>query len=179
MMVFERDGHECILAVWNENWECTGCGPCESSLELAFTMKLILHTISLPLRHVFRTSHGRNTVQENLLVELRDGDLAGYGEGTSFSYYGATAAGMAADLDAARAEIESWSSLDPVELWHHALPLLGHNTFAQAALDEAAHDLHGKRLGQPTYKLWGLKLIDLPCSDYTLGIDELENTLAI
>ncbi len=67
-------------------------------------MKLILRTISLPLRHVFRTSHGANTVQENLLVELRDGDLAGYGEGTSFNYYDASAAGMTADLEAARAK---------------------------------------------------------------------------
>jgi L-alanine-DL-glutamate epimerase-like enolase superfamily enzyme len=142
-------------------------------------MKLILRTISLPLRHVFRTSHGANTVQENLLVELRDGDLAGYGEGTSFNYYGATAAGMTADLEAVRAEIESWPAADPAELWQRALPLLGHNRFALAALDEAAHDLHGKRLGQPTYKLWGLKLDNLPCSDYTLGIDDLENTLAI
>jgi L-alanine-DL-glutamate epimerase-like enolase superfamily enzyme len=142
-------------------------------------MKLILRTISLPLRHVFRTSHGANTVQENLLVELRDGDLAGYGEGTSFNYYGASAAGMTADLEAARAEIESWPAGDPAALWQRALPLLGNSTFALAALDEAAHDLHGKRLGQPTYRLWGLKLENLPCSDYTLGIDELENTLAI
>jgi L-alanine-DL-glutamate epimerase-like enolase superfamily enzyme len=142
-------------------------------------MRLILRTISLPLRHVFRTSHGANTVQENLLVELRDGDLAGYGEGTSFNYYGASAAGMTADLEAARAQIESWSAADPAELWQLALPLLDHNRFALAALDEAAHDLHGKRLGVPTYRHWGLALDNIPCSDYTLGIDELDNTLAI
>jgi L-alanine-DL-glutamate epimerase-like enolase superfamily enzyme len=86
---------------------------------------------------------------------------------------------MTADLESVRTQIECWPVLEPEELWQRAMPLLGHNSFALAALDEAAHDLHGKRLGQPTYKLWGLKLENLPCSDYTLGIDELENTLAI
>ena len=142
-------------------------------------MQLKLRTISLPLRHVFRTSHGAALVQENALVELRDGDLAGYGEGASLSYYRVTAADMVADLEAARGLIVSCSPGDPAELWQRVLPQLGHNRFALAALDAAAHDLHGKRLGMPTYRLWSLTLENLPCSDYTLGIDELQNTLAI
>ena len=87
-------------------------------------MKLIVRTISLPLRHVFRTSHGAATVQETCLVELRDGDLAGYGEGSTTTYYGITAADMAADLEAARQEIESAPVGDPAELWDRVLPLL-------------------------------------------------------
>ncbi len=142
-------------------------------------MQLKSRTISLPLRHVFRISRGATTVQENVLVELRDGDLAGYGEAASSAYYGVTAAGIVADLEAARSEIESWPPGDPAELWPHAFSLMGHNRFALAALDEAAHDLHGKRLGMPTYRLWGLELDRVPSSDYTLGIDTLENTLAI
>ena len=142
-------------------------------------MKMIVRTVSLPLRHVFRTSHGAATVQENVLVELRDGDLAGYGEGSTTTYYGITATDMAADIEAVRSEIESWPPGDPAELWQRALPLLGHDRFALAALDAAAHDLHGKRLGKPNYRLWGLDLTNIPCSNYTLGIDALENTLAI
>jgi L-alanine-DL-glutamate epimerase-like enolase superfamily enzyme len=48
-----------------------------------------------------------------------------------------------------------------------------------AALDAAAHDLWGKKLGRPTYRVWGLELDRVPPSDYTLGIDTLENTLRI
>ena len=110
-------------------------------------MQLKLRTIDLPLRHVFRTAHGASLVQENVLVELRDGDLAGYGEGASSPYYGVTAAGMVADLEAARGAIESWTLADPAELWQRALPLLGANRFALAALDAAAHDLWGKKAG--------------------------------
>ena len=59
------------------------------------------------------------------------------------------------------------------------MPLLAHDRFALAALDAAAHDLWGKKLGQPTYRLWGLELDRIPLSNYTLGIDTIENTLEI
>jgi len=142
-------------------------------------MQLLLHTIKLPMRHVFRIAHGSTVVQENVLVELRDRDLAGYGEGASLPYYGITAANMVEDLAAARSQIETWPLGDPADLWQRALPLLGHNRFALAALDAAVHDLWGKKLGQPTYRVWGLELDRIPLSDYTLGIDTIENTLKI
>ena len=86
---------------------------------------------------------------------------------------------MIAHLESARREIESWPLADPAELWQRALPLLGHDRFALAALDAAVHDLWGKKLGKPTYRLWGLDLARVPVSDYTLGIDTIENKLRI
>ena len=142
-------------------------------------MQLTLRIVDLPLRHVFRTAHGATMVQQNVLVELRDGDLAGFGEGASSRYYGVTVAKMVADLEAARGAIESWPLADPAELWQRALPLLAENRFALAALDAAAHDLWGKKLARPTYRVWGLELDRIPLSDYTLGIDSVENTLKI
>jgi L-alanine-DL-glutamate epimerase-like enolase superfamily enzyme len=142
-------------------------------------VQLLLRTIQLPMRHVFRIAHGTTVVQENVLVELRDGDLAGYGEGASLPYYGVTAANMVEDLESARSQIESWPLGDPADLWQRALPLLGHDRFALAALDAAVHDLWGKRLRQPTYRVWGLELDRVPPSDYTFGIDTIENTLRI
>jgi hypothetical protein len=52
--------------------------------------------------------------------------------------------------------------------------VLGDRPFAQCALDEAAHDLWGKRLGRPVYELWGLSTRDNPPSDYTIGIDAID-----
>ncbi|NDA65508.1 MAG: dipeptide epimerase, partial [Verrucomicrobia bacterium] len=43
-------------------------------------MQLRLRLIDLPLRHAFTISVGSITVQQNLLVELRDGGFTGYGE---------------------------------------------------------------------------------------------------
>jgi L-Ala-D/L-Glu epimerase len=142
-------------------------------------LKLNLGIVDLPLRYVFRTSHGATTVQRNLLVEVRAGDIAGYGEGAPMSYYGISAADMLADLQKARGEIESWTLADPAELWQRALPLLKDDRFALAALDAAIHDLWGKKLGQPTWRIWGLTIDRVPCSNYTLGIDTIENLLGI
>jgi L-Ala-D/L-Glu epimerase len=139
-------------------------------------MKLLLRNIALPLRHAFTISQGTTTVQKNLLVELREAGLSGYGEGASSHAYRAfTADSMRADLEAARARIESEPLDDPAALWERLQPVLGRNRFALCALDEAAHDLWGKKLGQPVWKLWGLALRDLPSSNYTIGIDTIDN----
>jgi L-alanine-DL-glutamate epimerase-like enolase superfamily enzyme len=45
-------------------------------------------------------------------------------------------------------------------------------------LDQAAHDLWGKKCGQPVYKLWGLTLDRTPLSNYTIGIDTLEKMVS-
>lgn len=137
-------------------------------------MQLTLREIDLPLRHAFTISVGSITVQRNLLVELSEGGQTGYGEGASGSAFVAfTAAGMRADLEAARARIEAERLDDPAALWDRLQPVLGHNRFAMCALDEAAHDLWGKQRGQPVWKLWGLTQTGGPLSDYTIGIADV------
>jgi L-Ala-D/L-Glu epimerase len=137
-------------------------------------MELILRDIAMPLRHVFRIAHGETAVQESLLVELREGGVSGYGEGAPLSYYGVTAATIRQALEAARSRIESETLDDPAALWQRLLPVLGDQRFAFCAVDQAAHDLWGKKLGQPVYRLWGLELKNLPLSDYTIGIDAID-----
>jgi L-Ala-D/L-Glu epimerase len=141
-------------------------------------MQLRLQEIALPMRHTFTIAHGSTSVQHNLLVELRDGNLAGYGEGAPSTFYSATVATMRQALEAVRSQIEAQTYDPPEALWQRMLPLLGHDRFALCALDEAAHDLWGKRLGQPVYRLWGLQLDHLPLSNYTIGIDPVEKMVA-
>lgn len=138
-------------------------------------MRLHLRKIYLPLRHPFTISHGTTTVQEDLLVQLSEDGVTGYGEGaSSHAYQAFTADSMLADLEAVRTRIESEHLDDPAALWDRLVPVLSHNRFALCALDEAAHDLWGKKLGQPVWKLWGLELRNLPVSNYTIGIDTIE-----
>jgi len=147
-------------------------------------MELILHEFALPLRHTFTISHGSTDIQPTLIVELRDIDnsagrtLRGFGEATETRYYGVTVETMRDAIEAARAAVEGASLDDPAAFWQQMLPLLGHNRFALCALDEAAHDLWGKRLGQPVYKRWGLSLDRVPLSNYTIGIDTIERMVA-
>ena len=141
-------------------------------------MQLILRDLHLPMRHAFTIAHGTTTVQHNLLVELRESGVSGYGEGAASRAYAFTAANMRAALEAARPRIERERLNDPAEFWGRMLPALGHNRFALCALDEAAHDLWGKLRGAPVWKLWGLELRGLPSSDYTIGIDPVEKMVA-
>ena len=45
------------------------------------------------------------------------------------------------------------------------------DTAAKAAIDIALHDLVGKLLGAPWYKIWGLNPSDTPDTTFTIGID--------
>jgi L-alanine-DL-glutamate epimerase-like enolase superfamily enzyme len=48
---------------------------------------------------------------------------------------------------------------------------LGDNPSARAALSTALHDLVGRRLGVPLWKLWGLDPGTAPASTFTIGLD--------
>ncbi|MBI1176959.1 dipeptide epimerase [bacterium] len=142
-------------------------------------MKLRLRDIHLPMRHPFTIALGTTTVQHNLLVELEQDGMVGYGEGaSSHAYESFTAESMRTALEGARAMIEDETLTDPTEFWDRVLPVLGHNRFALCALDEAAHDLWGKLNGAPVWKLWGLDLHHFPFSDYTIGIDSIDKMVA-
>ena len=142
-------------------------------------MKLELRDLHLPMRHPFTIAHGTTTIQQNLLVELQQDGVTGYGEGASCDAYPEfTASSMRAALEAARPQIEREMLVDPPQLWDRLFPVLGHNRFALCALDEAAHDLWGKLRGAPVWRLWGLELRNLPLSNYTIGMDPVEKMVA-
>lgn len=136
-------------------------------------MDLKLHAMSLPLRHPFRVAHGVRDTQHNLIVELVDGDVRGYGEAAAIPYYHVTQESMSASIEKVRKEIEAGGWSEPSELWERLYPLMRDDLFALAAVDEAAHDLWGKREGRAVHDLWGLDKSVIPVTDYTIGIDEI------
>ena len=138
-------------------------------------MKLTIEDIHLPLRHPFTTSLGTTTVQHNLLITLEAEGVKGYGEGaSSHAWHAYTPDSMRGALEVVRPLIEGSPFNTPEDLWTRVFPALGENPFALCALDEAAHDLWGKRQGSPVWKLWGLSLDRIPPSDYTIGIDTID-----
>ena len=141
-------------------------------------MQLKIHEFDLPLAHTFTISRESITVQKTLIVELEEDGYRGYGEATTNNYYGFTFENMAAAIERVRGDLESHTLEDPVALWQQLHPKLKDNPFAQCALDQAAHDLWGKKLGQPVYRLWGLEAKNLPPTDYTIGIDEIDVMVA-
>ncbi|MDJ1492744.1 dipeptide epimerase [Cytophagaceae bacterium DM2B3-1] len=141
-------------------------------------MNLILRSFDLPLKHTFTISYDSRDVQPTLIVELTDGIHHGYGEATSNPYYGVTIESMTAILESLRNQIQDTPILSPEAFWLEMHSVLKDHSFAQCALDIAAHDWYGKSIGEPLYKHWGLSTQNLPLTNYTIGIDSVEKMVA-
>jgi len=128
-------------------------------------MKLHWEPITLELRTTFRVAHGASDQRHNVLVYLDDG----VGEAAAVPYYGETQQGI----------IEYLKSVpelgdDPFDMDAVLAKRPAGSRAARSAIDEALHDLWGKKLGQPLYKLFGLNPNNLPLTSFTIGMDEPE-----
>jgi L-alanine-DL-glutamate epimerase-like enolase superfamily enzyme len=141
-------------------------------------MNLSLHRVLLPLAHTFTISRESISTQPSLIVELEHDGVRGYGEVGENAYYGHTFASITASLERAAGRIGEYAERTPIELWPEMHAAIGGDTFALSALDMAAHDLRGKRLGIPTWQDWGLEWVNVPDSSYTIGIDTIDTMVA-
>ncbi len=147
-------------------------------------MKLFFHPHTLKYKHTFKIAHTTRDVQETLIVELQDTDaggnvISGFGEATDNPYYNVSIEGMKEALEKIKFQIEAFKLTDtpsgtPEVFWKEMHQYLKHAPFAHCALDMAAQDLYGKKLGKPLYQLWGLLPEKVPVSNYTIGIDTIE-----
>ncbi len=128
-------------------------------------MKLHWEPITLDLKTTFRVAHGASDQRHNVLVYLDDG----VGEAATVPYYGETREGILEYL-------ESVPDLgdDPFDMDFVLSKRPAGSRAARSAIDEALHDLWGKKLSQPLYKLFGLNPMNLPLTSFTIGIDEPE-----
>ena len=142
-------------------------------------MKFHVRRLSLPLKHAFTISRETITNQSSVLVELEHEGIRGYGEVTENEFYGHTFESIAASLSRlSQTSIERYIVESPLDVWAILQEEMGGDMFAMAALDIAAHDLRGKRLGIPTWQDWGLEWNDIPDSSFTIGIDTIERMVA-
>lgn len=131
--------------------------------------------LDLPLVSVWRISRGARTHAYNVLVRLNWTDAhgttwEGLGEAAPYAYYGELRGTVEAALDAFAPLLGD----DPFAInaiMDRLEARVRHNTGAKAAIDMALHDLVGKVLGQPTWRLWGLDPAGGPETSYSIGID--------
>jgi L-alanine-DL-glutamate epimerase-like enolase superfamily enzyme len=140
-------------------------------------LRLQLRRYRLQLRHRFQISRDAYDEQESLIVALSSGDQTGYGETTANPYYGMDADLMENEIESVRHEIESYKFEDPAS-FHNFLSNLSLPPFILCALDLAAWDLYGKKLGKPLYELWGTTTDYYPITNYTIGLDTVDNMIA-
>ncbi|HEX2450810.1 MAG TPA: dipeptide epimerase [Gemmatimonadales bacterium] len=134
--------------------------------------------LDLHTKHPFLIARGGQAQHRTIWVRLRDGDGAeGWGEAAATTYYGETPETVLAALSTYVLHLPD----DPAGLERAERALeaaLGDNPSARAALSAALHDLVGKRLGVPVWKLWGLDPTTAPPSTFTIGLDSPEKMRA-
>lgn len=127
----------------------------------------------LELKHVFTVASFSRSTTPVILTELEYDGLIGYGEASMPPYLGESQQSVASFLN--NVDFSFFSSpLETEELLHYIDQVDTKNTAAKAALDIAIHDLVGKILGQPFYKIWGLTPARIPPTSFTIGIDTQE-----
>lgn len=141
-------------------------------------MKISYKTYQLPFTYPFTISKGTKTHQPTLIVELEFMGIKGYGEAPAISYYNIPVEKMVEDLEQKKIFIEKYAFNDPERFWHYLHHLFPHNSFLVCALDMAGWDLYGKLKRKPLYTLWGLDTAQSPVTDFTIGIDTVENMVA-
>ncbi len=145
-------------------------------------IRLTTKVYALPLKHVFTIARGSTSVRETLIISLSTGNVTGYGEATSNRYYHATIPELTTAIDSVKPMIEGFEFDDPAELIEQLLPEIASelrgNSFALCAIDLALHDLWGKLVGQPLWKLWDLDTVLSPISNFTIGIDSVDKMVA-
>lgn len=141
-------------------------------------MELILRSFNLKLKHTFSISRESYNEQPTLIVELKDGELSGFGEATSNPYYKITVQSMMEALTAIKPLIEASKNKTPEEFWQIMYSHLKQNMFALCALDLAYNDLCARKKGKKLYELWNYNISNNPLTNYTIGIDSIEKMVS-
>lgn len=140
-------------------------------------LQLKYEVVEHKFRYPFTTHKETKTHQPALIVSLGLGAYRGWGEAPAISYYGVTTDAMVATLEAKRTAIERYALTEPGRFWHFLHHLIPGDHFLTAALDIAAWDLFAQMRRMPLHKALGIHWQLPPITDYTLGMDTLDNML--
>lgn len=133
-------------------------------------LKLSFKPYDLELSHTFTVAgYSRNTTPV-VLTQIEYEGFVGYGEASMPPYLGESQETVTKFLN--KVDLSQFNDpfrideiLDYIELVDTK------NRAAKACIDIALHDLIGKIVNQPLYRLWGLTPENTPMTSYTIGID--------
>ena len=152
---------------------CKGTGSAPAVISAGDRLRLSYYFYDLQLEHVFTVASYSRTFTPDVQVEIRYGDLVGYGEASLPQYLGQTQQTVGAFLDKVRLE-QFTDPLQIEDILSYVDSLSDGDSSAKAAVDIALHDLVGKILSRPWYQLWGLNPQKTPNTTFTIGIDTPE-----
>jgi len=127
----------------------------------------------LALNHVFTVASGSRSSTPVVLVALAYDGYIGFGEASMPFYLGESHESVLRFLG--KVDLSSFS--DPFlaeDILNDIDNIAFGNTAAKASLDIALHDLLGKMMGQPWFKIWGYNPENTPNTSFTIGLDEAD-----
>jgi L-Ala-D/L-Glu epimerase len=136
-------------------------------------LKLSFEPFELKLKHTFTLSGSSRTTTPVMLIRISYNGITGYGEAAMPPYLNETHNTAAQFLAALKLD----QFTDPFrmeEILEYVDGTASGNTAAKASVDIAMHDLTGKLMQQPWYKIWGLSPPQTPDTSFTIGIDSTE-----
>jgi L-Ala-D/L-Glu epimerase len=136
-------------------------------------LKLSFEPYNLQLKHVFTLAGSSRSTTPVMLTKIEFEGITGYGEASMPPYLGESQESAGRFLSGLKLE----QFTDPFrmdEILEYVEQSAPGNTAAKAAVDIALHDLTGKIMGQPWYKIWGLSAEKTPVTSFTIGIDTPE-----
>ena len=136
-------------------------------------IKLSFEPYELQLRHTFTVSSYSRKTTPDVQVRLDYEGFTGYGEASMPPYLGQSVETVCNFLQ--KVDMEQFR--DPFRLEDilaYVDSLSPGDSAAKAAIDIALHDLVGKLMGQPWWRIWGLDPSKTQDTTFTIGIDTPE-----
>ena len=137
------------------------------------SMKLRFVPYELKLKHVFTLATSSRTTTPVVLTEIEYNGKKGFGEASMPPYLGESHETVMKFLS----QVNLSQFKDPFLIEDIVSYLDGispGNYAAKASVDIALHDLVGKLVGKPWFRLWGLDPEKTPFTSFTIGIDTPE-----
>ena len=137
--------------------------------------KLVLryNPYTLQLKHTFTLATSSRTTTPVVLTEIEYDGITGYGEASMPPYLGESHESVMKFLSLLNLSqfSDPFLLVDILEYVDKAMP---GNYAAKASVDIALHDLIGKLVNEPFYRLFGLNPAKAPLTSFTIGLDSPE-----
>ncbi len=137
------------------------------------SMVLRFMPYELQLKHVFTIASNSRTTTPVVLTEVEYDGIRGYGEASMPPYLGESHETVLKFLS----QVNLSQFNDPFlmeDILDYVDKIMPGNHAAKASVDIALHDLVGKLVGKPWFRLWGLNPARTPDTSFTIGIDTPE-----
>lgn len=133
-------------------------------------LNLSFEPYELKLRHAFNLARSQRTTTPGVQVQIEYDGIVGYGEASMPPYLGENVESVTKFLSS----LDLSHINDPFameEIHEYMDSVADANRAAKASVDIALHDLTGKIMGQPWYKIWGLNPEKAPNTSFTISYD--------